>query len=76
MVNFKIYDVTKWTTNNYNTHFAKDNQTMKFGPLVDYNMINTFLKNHTQNVVRKLVSDPFIKKTILSMSLYQQSEML
>ena len=23
MVNFKIYDVTEWTTNNYNTHNAQ-----------------------------------------------------
>ena len=22
-INFKIYDVTDWTTNNYNTHIAK-----------------------------------------------------
>ena len=22
-VNFKIYDVTDWTTNNYNTHIAQ-----------------------------------------------------
>ena len=23
MVNFKLYDVTDWTTNNYNTHIAQ-----------------------------------------------------
>ena len=23
MVSFKIYDVTDWTTNNYNTHIAQ-----------------------------------------------------
>ena len=23
MVNYKIYDVTDWTTNNYNTHIAQ-----------------------------------------------------
>ena len=23
MANFKIYDVTDWETNNYNTHFAQ-----------------------------------------------------
>ena len=22
MVNFKIYDITEWTTNNYNTHIV------------------------------------------------------
>ena len=31
----------------------KDNQAMKFGQLIEYDMKNTFLKNHTQNVVKK-----------------------
>ena len=35
-VNFKIYDVTDWTTNNYNIHLpnisrSKGNQTIKLG---------------------------------------------
>ena len=37
-VNFKIYDITDWTTNNCNTHIAqylrllfKPNQEIKFG---------------------------------------------
>ena len=34
-----------------------------------YNTRNIFLKNHTQKVVEKLVPDPFIKKTKLSISL-------
>ena len=62
-VNFKIYDVTNWTTINYNTYIVqslwyKSNQTMKFGQLTGYNMRNIFF---TQNVVEKLVLDPFIK---------------
>ena len=52
----------------------KCNQTMKLGQLIEYNIF--FLKNHTQNVVAKLVPDPFIKKSKLSISLDQQSEML
>ena len=41
--NFKIYDVTDWATNNYNTHFSqylrsKGNQRMKFGQLIEYNL--------------------------------------
>ena len=42
---------------------SKGNQTMKFGQLIEYNIFFNifFLKNHTQNVVRKLVPDPFIK---------------
>ena len=34
---------------------------MKFGQLIEYNMRNIFLKNHTQNVVEKLFPDPFLK---------------
>ena len=35
---------------------------MKFGQLVEYNMRNNFsLKNHKQNVVDKLFSEPFLK---------------
>ena len=37
---------------------SKGNQTMKFGQLIEYNII-FFLKNHTQNLVKKLVPDPF-----------------
>ena len=36
MINFNIYDVTDWITNNYNTHFTQylekwGKQTVKFG---------------------------------------------
>ena len=34
------------------------------------------MKNHTQNVVEKLVTDPFLKNSKLSISLDQQSELL
>ena len=34
---------------------------MKFGQLIEYNMETFFLKNHTQNVVQKLVPDPFLE---------------
>ena len=40
---------------------SKGNQGMKFGQLVDWNMRNIFIENHTQNVVEKLVLDPFLK---------------
>ena len=43
---------------------SKDNQAMKFGQLMEYNMTNIFLKkNHTQNVEEKLFPDPFPKKS-------------
>ena len=34
---------------------------MKFGQLIEYNMRNIFLENHTQNVVEKLVPYPFLE---------------
>ena len=39
-INFKIYDVTDWTTNYYNTHITqylkrKDDQAMKFDQLIE-----------------------------------------
>ena len=32
-----------------------------FSELIEYNRKNIFLKNHVQNVVDKLVPDPFVK---------------
>ena len=40
---------------------SKSNQTMKFGELLEHNMRNIFLINHTQNMLEKLFSDPFLK---------------
>ena len=39
---------------------SKDNKIMKFGQIIEYNMI-FFLTNHNQNVVEKLFPDPFLK---------------
>ena len=47
---------TQYCTNIWN---GKGNQTMEFDPLIEHNKF--FLENHTQNVVGKLVSNPFIK---------------
>ena len=44
-----------------NTSRSKDNQTIKFGQLIEYNMRNISFKNHPQNMVKKLVQNPFIK---------------
>ena len=43
---------------------SKGNQTMKFGLLIECNMTNIFLENHTQNVVEKIVPDSFLKNQI------------
>ena len=47
MVNFKIYDITDWTTNNYNIYIlpniwrSKSNQARKFGQLTKYSVGNS-----------------------------------
>ena len=40
---------------------SKGNQTMKFVQLIEYNMRNIFLEKNLQNVVEKLVQDPFLE---------------
>ena len=62
-VNFKIYDVANWTTNTLllNISRSKGNKTMNLGRLIENKMINIFLKNNTQNMMEKLVLDPFMK---------------
>ena len=60
-VNLRIYDIATREANNYNTLGSKDNQTMKFGQLIEYNIEIFFLKNHTQNVGEKLFQALFLK---------------
>ena len=40
---------------------SKRNQKMKFGRLIEYNMRNIFIENHTKIVVEKLFPHPFLK---------------
>ena len=40
---------------------SKGVQKIKFGSLIEHNMRNIFVQNHTQNVVEKLFPDSFIK---------------
>ena len=80
MVNFKIYDLTDWKTNTIhilpNISRSKDNQTMKFGHLIEYNMRNIFLEKSYTKCGGGLVPRPFYKKSKLSISLDQQPETL
>ena len=39
---------------------SKDNHSVEFGQLLQYNMKTFFLENHTQNMVDKLFPDPFL----------------
>ena len=49
----------KHNCNTYITQYlkSKGNHTMKLGQLIE----TFFLKNHAQNVVEKLFTDPFLK---------------
>ena len=40
---------------------SKGNQALKFCQLIEYNMKNIFLENHTLNVVEKLFPDSFLR---------------
>ena len=40
---------------------SKNNQAMKCGQLIVYNMTKVFLKNHVQNMVEKLIPDTFLE---------------
>ena len=44
---------------------------MKFEQVIEYNMRNNLLKNHTENVLEKLFTEPYLKKPKLSISLDQ-----
>ena len=64
-VNFKIYHVTAWLTNNYNTPLpnisqSKDNQTMKFGQFIEYSMRNNFLQKSCIKWGRKTIPSPLM----------------
>ena len=54
-----------------NISISKNNQAIKFGQLIEYNMRNIFLNNRTLDVVEKLFPNPFLKKSKLSQYLDQ-----
>ena len=61
-VNFEFYGIIAWLTNSLvniqilpNISRSKGNQTIKSGQLINVTWETFFLKNHTQNVVEKLV---------------------
>ena len=54
----------------------KGHQIMKFGQLIEYNISNIFLENHTENSVEKLFPDPFLKNQKCSLSLDREAKVL
>ena len=55
---------------------SKDNQTMKFGKLVEYNMRNMFPDKSYTKFGGETVTRPFYKKSKLSIFLDQQCKVL
>ena len=75
-MNFEIFDVTTWLTNNCNTHIAnisgsKGNQTMKFGQVIEYNMWNILVEKSYTKCAGETIPRPLSKKSKLSISLDQ-----
>ena len=65
-INFKIYDVTAWLTNNCNTHIyqylkSKSNQATKFVQLIECYTRNIFLGKSYTKYDRKTFPRPFLK---------------
>ena len=52
---------------------SKDNQTMKFGQLIEYNMRNISAEKSYTKCGGETIPSPFFKKSKLSISLDQQS---
>ena len=80
--NFDSYNVTnlgQTVTLNILTDISRinDKQAMKFCQFIEHNKKKIFfLKIHEQNVMCKLVLEPFFKKSKLIISLDEESEML
>ena len=65
-VNSKVYDVTDWITDNQNIHIVQYLYKLRQNEIWSVNRVYElfFLKNHTQNMVEKLVSDHSIKNNL------------
>ena len=59
-----------------NTSRSKDNQAMKFGHLIEFKMIDIFLKKSFIKYGGETIPRPFSKKSKLSISLGQPSKVL
>ena len=64
-INFKVYDVTTWETIGIpilpNIPRSKDNQSMKFVRLIEYNMRNIFLEKSYTKCGWESILRPFSK---------------
>ena len=62
-INSKIYDVTDWKTNNYNTHcpIAEEVKATTHNQLIENSMRNIFLGNSYTKCGGEASSRPFYK---------------
>ena len=73
----KIRLISKFMTSQpilSNISRSKGNQAMNFGQLIKYNMRNIFVEKSYTKCVEETTSKPFSKKSKLSLSLHQQSD--
>ena len=75
-INFKLYNVTTWLTNNCSNIFpsisrSKGDQTKKGDQLIEYNMRNIFLEKLYMKCSRETIFRLFFKKLKLNISLDQ-----
>ena len=82
-VNFKIYDVTNQESSNCNNIYCsisqevnKDNQKIKFGQFIEYNMRSTCLEKSYTKCGKETSPRLFSKKSKSSLSLDQQPKYL
>ena len=76
LINFKVYYVTDWTINNYNTHIvqyikSKGNKTMKFGQQIEYYLKKYFFGISCTKYGGESSPRPFFENPKLSISLDQ-----
>ena len=55
---------------------SKDNQTLKFGQLIEYNMRNIFLEKSCTKYGGETIPRPFLENSKLSMPLDEKSKVL
>ena len=83
MVNFKIYDIIFWETNNCNAYVSKyisqevkAIRQIKFAQLTEYKIRTIFLEKSYKKCGGETVYRPFSKTTKLSISLDQQFKVI
>ena len=78
-VNFKIHDVTTWSTNIYcpiSQEVKASRQLIEFSQLIEYNIRNIFVEKWYSKRSGETIPRPLSRKTKLSISLDQKCKVL